>query len=315
MLVVDDEPELVDVLCESLRDEGFEVTGFTDPAAALGNLLTGRFDLLLSDLNMPSKNGITLLKEALAIDPHLVGIIMTGQGSIETAVDAMRTGAIDFVLKPFRMEQSLPVLERAMQVRRVRDESERFQREVARLEAERIRLLEESNARLAALATSDALTGLANRRAFDEALAREFALAKRHKRPLSLVAFDVDHFKSFNDEFGHPAGDEALKQVADVISECCRESDVAARYGGEEFALLLPATDANGAVALAERIRAAVEAKPWRLRRVTVSAGVAVLGDVGPAIGSPAEIIATADHALYRAKHGGRNRVASGCST
>src|SRR5581483_9948964 len=105
--------ELMAALCESLRDEGFDAAGSASPAAAVEALRAGEFDVLLSDLMMPGTDGIQLLREALAIDPDLVGVIMTGQGSIPTAVEAMKAGAFDYVLKPFRMQQVLPVLDRA----------------------------------------------------------------------------------------------------------------------------------------------------------------------------------------------------------
>jgi DNA-binding NtrC family response regulator len=133
VLVVDDEVELMAALCESLRDEGFEAAGASDPAAGLGAIRDGEFDVLLSDLMMPGTDGIQLLREALAIDPHLVGIIMTGQGSIPTAVEAMKTGAFDYVLKPFRLQQVLPVLDRAVAVRRLKAENVRLRRALERL--------------------------------------------------------------------------------------------------------------------------------------------------------------------------------------
>ncbi len=120
-------------LCESLREEGFEVAGFAEPAASLNALRTGEFDLLLSDLMMPGIDGIQLLRQALVIDPNLVGIIMTGQGSISTAVEAMKTGAFDYILKPFRLQQILPTLDRAMEVRRLRVENVRLRSFVERL--------------------------------------------------------------------------------------------------------------------------------------------------------------------------------------
>lgn len=304
LLVVDDEVGLLNAVCDSLRERGLDVTGFADPVAAIAGLRPGRFDLLLSDLMMPAVDGIQLLREALRIDPDLVGIIMTGVGSIHTAVEAMRAGAFDFILKPFRLQQILPLLDRAMGIRRMRAENEQLRRDVARLEAERVRLLEEANARLATLATTDALTGLTNRRAFDEGLAREAALVNRGLGPLSLVALDVDHFKSFNDTFGHPAGDDVLRRVASAVRSCCRATDVPARVGGEEFAVILPGTDTAGALVLAERIRQAVEAGPWPLRPVTASLGVATLGP-----GGPEKLIEAADRALYQAKRSGRNRV------
>jgi DNA-binding NtrC family response regulator len=133
LLVADDEVELMTALCESLRDEGFDAVGVTGAGEALAELHAGEFDLLLSDLMMPGTDGIELLRQALGVDPNLVGIIMTGQGSIQTAVEAMKAGAFDYVLKPFRLQQVLPVLDRAMGVRRLRVENVRLRRLVERL--------------------------------------------------------------------------------------------------------------------------------------------------------------------------------------
>jgi DNA-binding NtrC family response regulator len=146
LLVVDDEVELMRALCESLRDERFEVQGVSEPTAALNAIRKGEFDLLLSDLMMPGTDGIQLLRQALEIDPNLVGIIMTGQGTIQTAVEAMKAGAFDYILKPFRLQQVLPVLERAMEVRRLRTENARLRRFVERLtfESERYRIVGDS---------------------------------------------------------------------------------------------------------------------------------------------------------------------------
>src|SRR5689334_19013727 len=109
LLVVDDEVELMRALCESLGEQGFETHGLNDPALAPDALRQGDFDILLSDLMMPGTDGIQLLRQALAIDPNLVGIIMTGQGTIQTAVEAMKSGAFDYILKPFRLQQVMPV--------------------------------------------------------------------------------------------------------------------------------------------------------------------------------------------------------------
>lgn len=133
LLVVDDEVELMTALKESLVDAGFQVEGFAKPTQALDALSANEFDLLLTDLMMPEIDGIQLLRQALAIDPNLVGIIMTGQGTIQTAVEAMKAGAFDYILKPFRLQQVLPVLDRAMEVRRLRLENVRLRRYVERL--------------------------------------------------------------------------------------------------------------------------------------------------------------------------------------
>jgi DNA-binding NtrC family response regulator len=133
LLVVDDEVELMRALCESLTEEGFETHGLSTPARAPEALRDGEFDLLLSDLMMQGTDGIQLLRAALAIDPNLVGIIMTGQGTIQTAVEAMKAGAFDYILKPFRLQQVLPVLDRAMEVRRLRMENVRLRQVVKEL--------------------------------------------------------------------------------------------------------------------------------------------------------------------------------------
>jgi DNA-binding NtrC family response regulator len=133
LLVVDDEIELMAALCESLGEAGFDATGFGNPSEGLAALRDGGFDILLTDLMMPETDGIQLLKQAMAIDPNLVGIIMTGQGSIQTAVEAMKAGAFDYILKPFRLQQVLPVLDRAAEVRRLRLENVRLKRVVQEL--------------------------------------------------------------------------------------------------------------------------------------------------------------------------------------
>ena len=160
---------------------------------------------------------------------------------------------------------------------------------------------------------SDALTGVVNRKAFDERLDAELAFGLRHESPLSLVLLDVDHFKKVNDTHGHPAGDAVLRGVAAVARSQARETDLVARYGGEELAVVLPETDAAGARAIAERLRAAVEGTAHATEqgslRVTVSVGVATWPGGGQ---TPDELLTTADRALYRAKQTGRNRVESG---
>ncbi len=156
------------------------------------------------------------------------------------------------------------------------------------------------------LSLTDGLTGLLNRRYLEERLDEEIKRSSRHRFPLSLLMLDVDDFKSYNDNFGHPAGDAALKIAAEVIKDSLRNEDVAARYGGEEFSVMLPQTSAEEASAIAERIRGRFEATKFPFRQVTVSIGVAVFTDDGQ---TSAQLINAADNALYRAKHSGRNVV------
>jgi diguanylate cyclase (GGDEF)-like protein len=173
------------------------------------------------------------------------------------------------------------------------------------LEAYRLQL-EDANVHLQALATTDGLTRLKNRRAFQEHLADEIERAARYGTPLSLLLLDVDHFKQFNDTFGHPAGDRTLRAVARLLEETARSTDFVARYGGEEFAILLPNTDQCGADALADRFRSAVEEWDWGQRAITVSVGASTLT---PGERNGARLIDEADAALYLSKKNGRNCV------
>lgn len=171
--------------------------------------------------------------------------------------------------------------------------------------------LEVANAELMRLSATDSLTQLANRRSFDRLLDEEIRRARRAGSPLSVLLADIDHFKRVNDTYGHPFGDECLRQVAAVLAgHCQRAGDVAARYGGEEFVVLLPGLDAERAVALAESIRCAIAQLQLQhggqMVALTVSLGVATLT---PSLSAPADLLAAADAALYQAKNAGRDRV------
>jgi diguanylate cyclase (GGDEF)-like protein len=162
-------------------------------------------------------------------------------------------------------------------------------------------------ARLDSLSREDALTGLNNRRAFNEVLAREWSRRTRESSSFSLVAFDIDHFKRINDQHGHAVGDEVLVQLAQLVSGHARQSDYVARVGGEEFVMLLPSTGVSGAALLADRLREAVLYADWpKGHRVTISVGVACsrFDDV-----SAGDLLVRADQAMYQAKARGRNQT------
>ncbi|MCX7834849.1 MAG: GGDEF domain-containing protein [bacterium] len=185
-----------------------------------------------------------------------------------------------------------------------------------RLEWERLQQinfsLSQQNRKLLTQASLDGLTELANRREFDRLMIREVARSNREHRPFSVIMCDVDFFKHYNDHFGHPAGDEVLKTIADLFRKRLRVSDIPARYGGEEFVILLPNTTKEQAILVAEALRKRVEQHPFPYEEfqpngdLTISLGVSTFGDDGVTI---EEIISAADKELYRAKHAGRNCV------
>lgn len=187
----------------------------------------------------------------------------------------------------------------------------RFERQLEetfkRLHATQVEL-EDANAKLTVLATTDGLTGLVNHLEFQNRLAQEIDLVERHGGDLAVVMLDVDRFKLYNDTYGHPAGDVILKTVARILDDEARRSDTVARYGGEEFALLLPSTNMDGALDLAERIRSAIQSKFWPQLAITASFGVASYAEF------PSEMVEAADRALYQSKEGGRNRVSRAVS-
>jgi diguanylate cyclase (GGDEF)-like protein len=198
-------------------------------------------------------------------------------------------------------QQREELLAQNEELERVHAQLQQAHQELATLNAE----LLEANRALAQAAVTDGLTGLKNHRAFQESLHSAAQMAERLQQPLSLVMFDIDHFKQFNDTYGHPAGDELLRQVAQVLRESARAYDVAARYGGEEFALLLPNTALEQAVQVAERLRQQIRAIENPHAPVSASFGVATYRRGTP----PATLVYEADAALYRAKRGGRDRV------
>ncbi len=176
----------------------------------------------------------------------------------------------------------------------------------------RILELEMQNRRLSALATTDGLTGLANRRELNDVLSKEISRARRFNQPLSFVMCDVDHFKNYNDNFGHPAGDDVLQTIAALMRSRLRASDLAARYGGEEFGMVLPMTTKESAIRVADSLRKRIEEHRFAHQteqpngNLTVSMGVAAIGEDGD---TAAAVIDAADKALYLAKQTGRNKV------
>jgi diguanylate cyclase (GGDEF)-like protein len=315
ILIVDDSELQRTVLAAILQKDGYTDLLFAASGEETLQLLglTGgprpnpapKIDLILLDLTMPDMSGLEVShKIQLSIEMlDIPVIIVTASAEIENVQAAFDAGALDYITKPV-----IPTELRA----RVRS-AMRLKEEMERRKA-REQQLAQANTQLERLASSDGLTGLANRRHFDDALEHEWKRALRVETSLALIMLDVDFFKLYNDTYGHQSGDECLKQIAGVLATAVhRTEDLPARYGGEEFALILPNTNLAGALYVAEQLRASVEALrlPHRASQiadhVTVSFGVAAM--IPTLDSTSTELLTLADQGLYRAKQTGRNRV------
>ena len=309
ILVADDEPTIRSVIAQVLRLDGHDATEAGSAEEALDAFRARPFPIVISDINMPGMSGLDLLREIKAMDPESLVVIMTSQASLEVATAALRGGAYDFLVKPFDdLIMISALVERASEklVLQARNRLLSNQLELYARELERL------NASLKNMADCDWLTGLPNRRRLHSAVDGEISRAIRHERQFSLVLLDVDHFKSYNDQNGHLAGDDVLRDIARLLMSEGRTEHLCARYGGEEFVVLMPETDRTAARHAAERIRRKVAEHPFDHREtqpggaVTVSLGVACFPD--DAVDGDA-LLGSADAALYRAKELGRNRV------
>ncbi|WLI90321.1 diguanylate cyclase [Massilia sp. R2A-15] len=312
VLLVDDQPIIVEAVRRMLGEQtDIEFHYVTDATTALAMARQLQPTVILQDLVMPEVDGFTLIRdyredEALK---HVPVIVLSAKEDPKLKAHSFAVGANDYVVKlPDRLELLARIRYHSSGYisRLQRDEAFAFLRASQRN-------LADANIELQKLAALDSLTGIANRRRFDEVMRAEWQRGQREKKPLSLIMCDLDCFKVYNDSFGHLAGDLCLKKAAAVLTEHLkRPADVVARFGGEEFAIVLPATGPEGALLIANACRDHLERlsidnpqAPGGL--VTMSLGVATI--VPSKASSPEALIEKADKALYAAKNDGRNRV------
>ncbi len=309
ILVVDDEAPIRTLVSQVLVGEGYEVVEVASAEDALKVFRDNHFPLVISDIRMGRMSGLELLDEVKRLRPETLVVIMSAYVSIDSAIAALKAGAYDYLIKPFEdLELIVSVVRRAMENIALIKERNSL---VVHLKKSN-KALKELSRRFRDLAIRDGLTGLYNHGYLLDALAGEVARAVRYDRHLSVIFLDVDHFKQFNDQFGHQRGDMVLRQVSQILKDEIRKTDIAARYGGEEFVLVLPETSKQDAFVVAEKVRKAVQESIANdvadegPTTVTISAGVASYMEDGT---DATELIAKADAAVYTAKNDGRNAV------
>jgi diguanylate cyclase (GGDEF)-like protein len=290
LLVVDDQPVNIQMLNEIFRQD-HEVFFATSGRQAVEIAQKNLPDLILLDVVMPDMGGLEACR-LLKYDPEtrdIPIIFVTAQNSPDDETRGLEAGAVDFITKPVN-----PAVVRA----RVNTHL----------------TLKKQADLLRSMVFIDGLTGVANRRRFDECLASEWNRCRRFKKTLGLFMIDIDHFKKYNDLYGHQEGDACLQQVAEILDEQVgRSYDLVARYGGEEFVCLLPGIDTTNALLKAQKMVQAVfekglpHAASDTAPVVTISLGVAVV--IPDAVRLPDELVAAADAQLYRAKNNGRNQM------
>lgn len=292
VLLVDDQPANIRLLNELFRDD-CDVLMATSGQQAVDVCVAENPDLVLMDILMPEMDGMEVLRKLKAIDATsmIPVIFVTGQHDDESEEEALASGAVDFITKPIR-----PAIVRA----RARTHlTLKYQSDLLRN-----------------IALIDGLTGAANRRRFDDALQNEWKRCARDRAPLSLAMIDVDHFKLYNDHYGHQAGDACLVSVSRALHKALRRpQDLLARYGGEEFVCLMPQTLPEGALRVGKQLMAEVQslgiahAASDTAAIVTVSIGIATTYPAHQ--GDFSQFLGYADQALYEAKARGRNQIVS----
>lgn len=293
LLVVDDQPINIQVMYRCFAGD-YQVFMATNGEQALGLCKSVMPDLILLDVVMPGLDGFEVCKRLKldATTSHIPVIFVTSHTDPLQETHGLSVGAVDFIAKPVN-----PDVVRA----RVKTHlTLKFQSDLLRQ-----------------LVFLDGLTGVFNRRYFDQQLSTEWARSSRNNTPLSLILLDVDYFKLFNDRYGHQSGDDALRMIAGALKSCLRRpADLVARYGGEEFACVLPETSYEDALLIAQDLERHIRqlAVPHETSPVdsviTISVGLAT--KPGPGQGDVQGLIGLADHLLYEAKNSGRGRVHSG---
>jgi diguanylate cyclase (GGDEF)-like protein len=286
ILIVDDEPDTLEIIQALLSVEGYNVIIASTGEDGVKEAQKEKPEVILMDINLPGIDGNEALRRIRKNNPIQCVIMLTAFATVDNAIRALKEGATDFVKKPFENEHLIHIVNQALEKSRTLIEKEKLEEEVRRL------------------SITDDLTGLYNYRHFFKTLESEIVRRKRQKTSLSLLMFDLDHFKRYNDLFGHLEGDKVLRKIGEIVRDSIRSNvDSGYRYGGDEFAVLLIGASLDQALAIAERIRSSIEQAGFQ--EITVSIGLVEFQDHF----NLEKFVKSADNAMYVVKQSGGNRV------
>jgi two-component system cell cycle response regulator len=298
ILLVESEDLLAERLTQYLSQAGHEIQRATSGAEALERSRGQGLDLLMVSLHLAGEDGLRLCSQFRSQDEtrHVPILLILDEDDLEQLAKGLELGVTDYLIRPIDQNELLARTRTQVRRRRYHDK------------------LREMLDKSVSLAYTDALTGVYNRRYMNAHLDRKIMEISDTQKPVSVVIFDIDHFKQVNDNYGHVSGDEVLKTLAERVGSSIRDFDLLARYGGEEFVVIMPSTPAEVAAMVAERLRQRLEARPFEVSgydqplSITASLGVATTTDP---METADNLLGRADAALYAAKRGGRNRVCS----
>ena len=286
VLIVDDEPDTLEIIQALLLVEGYDVITAPTGEDGVKKAQKEKPEVILMDINLPGIDGNEALRRIRQNNPLQCVIMLTAYATVENAIQALKEGATDFVKKPFENEHLIHIVNQALEKSRTMIEKERLEKEIRRL------------------SITDDLTSLYNHRYFFKTLESELVRMKRQKTSLSLLMFDLDHFKRYNDLYGHVEGDKVLRKVGEIVRNSIRSNvDSGYRYGGDEFIAILIGASLDQTLAIAERIRFSIEHAGFQ--DITVSIGLVEFQDRF----SLERFVKSADDAMYVAKNSGGNRV------
>ena len=286
VLIVDDAPDTLEIIQRLLHYEGYDVTIASSGEEGVKKVEQEKPEVVLMDINLPGISGTEALRRIRTMNPIQCVIMLTAFATVDNAIQALKEGASDFVKKPFENEHLIHIVNQGLEKYKTLMEKEKLEEEVRRL------------------SITDDLTGLHNHRHFFKTLEGELTRSKRQKTSLSLLMFDLDNFKRYNDLNGHLEGDKVLKRIGEIVKHCIRFNvDSGYRYGGDEFSVLLIGASLGQALAIAESIRSSIEQAEFQ--NITVSIGLSEYRDTYDLEG----FVKSADDAMYLAKHLGGNQI------